>query len=53
MWWEKQDLNRRILAATNLQSALLDQTLAISPVMVRSTGFEPVIFGLSIRCSTN
>ena len=29
-WWEKLDLNQRSLAATDLQSAPIDQTLAFS-----------------------
>ena len=30
LWWEKLDLNQRSLAATDLQSAPIDQTLAFS-----------------------
>ena len=30
LWWEKLDLNQRSLAATELQSAPADQTLALS-----------------------
>lgn len=31
-WWEKLDLNQRSLAATDLQSAPIDRTLAFSRI---------------------
>ena len=54
LWWEKLDLNQRSLAATDLQSAPFDQTLAFSHIgsdfqesdlsrLVAPAGFEPAL----------